>query len=371
MSRAVIALLCMVFCATGAEPQTPVVALDRPVARIGVADGDSAYLLFGARGAARLSTGHIVVMNSGTNQIRVYDERGRHVRSIGRRGNGPGEFNGLQRIGAIRGDTIVAYDIYLGRITFFTPAGAVARTLPVHPFGNGVLPRAAGFTADGRLLAHTDFNRQFSKGASRDTMLFALFDARGAARDTLGRYAGEEIYTLVTPQAALRRPIAFGRTAFASARGAHIAIGTSDQLRFDVFTAAGRRVRTHNETVQPRQVRREEVTRADQLWLSSIPERMRQGLDRHLREFPHRETYPAYADMIMGTDGVVWLQEASAPGAMARKWTLIAPDGRKLRQVTSTMPLELLDVGRDYVIAWRRDDLDVEQILLFRITPQT
>ena len=70
---------------------------------------------------------------------------------------------------AIRGDTIVAYDIYLGRITYFSPTGAVARTLTVQPFGNGVLPRASGFPTDGRLIAHTDLNRVFRRGTSRDT----------------------------------------------------------------------------------------------------------------------------------------------------------------------------------------------------------
>jgi hypothetical protein len=371
MSRAatLLSLFLLVACADAPSSDLPAIELSQPDVTIGVADGDSAYLLFGARGAARLSNGHIAVMNSGTNQIHVYDEEGRHVRTIGRRGNGPGEFNGLQRIGAIHGDTIVAYDIFLGRMTFFAPDGGVARTLPIEPFGNGVLPRAAGFTGDGRLLAHTDFNREFRRGTSRDTLLFALFDEAGMPRDTLGRYPGEEMYTLATPEAALRRPVTFGRNVFASTRDTTIAIGTNDQLTYDMFDATGGKMRSHSETVTPREVSGDEVTRADELWLASIPSPMRTGLDRHMREFPHRETYPAYDDLITGADGTIWLQDAVAPGAAARRWTVFAPDGRRIRHVTAARPLELLDVGRDYIIAWRRDDLEVEQILVFRISP--
>ncbi|CAN5704153.1 hypothetical protein BH23GEM9_BH23GEM9_16960 [soil metagenome] len=130
-----------------AQERVPETTLQQPRLRIGQADGDPAYLLFGAQQALRLADGRIVVANIGTNEIRVYDARGVHVGTLGRRGDGPCEFRMLQQIGVIGEDSIAAYDIGNGRITVFGPAGAVARTSTVEPFGKAVLPRAFGFSS--------------------------------------------------------------------------------------------------------------------------------------------------------------------------------------------------------------------------------
>jgi hypothetical protein len=355
----------------GGAPATQLV-LEKPAARIGVADGDSAYLLFGARGAMRLASGGIVVMNSGTNEIRVFDARGRHVRTLGHKGEGPGEFRGLQRIGVLNGDSVIAFDVFTGRITVFGPDGKLARTNQVQPFGNSVLPRAAGFTADGRLLAHTDFDRVFTPGMTRDTLTYALFDRAGAPKDTLGRYPGAEEFILTTSGMGLRREVAFGRTSLASARGSHVVIGTNDTLRYDIFNAAGRRVQTHVGVMPPRRpVKREDVKAADDAYLEGRPAQMQEIIKRNLNEFPHRDTYPAYQDLTVGADGSIWLQTYATPGSKARQWTVYSASGKKIREVRSAWPLELLDVGADYAIGWMHDEMDVEQILLFTFAPVT
>jgi hypothetical protein len=96
---------------------------------------------------------------------------------------------------------------------------------------------------------------------------------------------------------------------------------------------------------------------------------MQEIIRRNLKEFPHRDTYPAYQDLIVGPDGAVWLQTYATPGSKARHWTVYSPAGRKILDVRSPYPLELLDVGVDYAIGWMRDELDVEQIMLFSFAP--
>jgi hypothetical protein len=60
-------------------------------------------------------------------EIRVYSPEGELLRRIGRRGEGPGEFDGLPRFG-VQGDTVWAYDNGLRRITLFDREGAVLET---------------------------------------------------------------------------------------------------------------------------------------------------------------------------------------------------------------------------------------------------
>lgn len=57
-----------------------------------VLDGDPAYLFDKVDALARDATGLLYVADSGSRTVRVFDHRGKHVVSIGGRGEGPGEF---------------------------------------------------------------------------------------------------------------------------------------------------------------------------------------------------------------------------------------------------------------------------------------
>jgi len=71
----------------------PVIALDSPpLVSIGTEDGSPAELLAGAHSALLLKDSSIVIANSGTHEIRVFDPAGQHLRTVGRSGSGPGEF---------------------------------------------------------------------------------------------------------------------------------------------------------------------------------------------------------------------------------------------------------------------------------------
>ena len=73
---------------------------DTPLVEIGVREGDDAYQLHRVRGSVRLEDGRIVVLNAGTQQLRYYDSDGLFLSAVGRRGEGPGEFQspaGLRR----------------------------------------------------------------------------------------------------------------------------------------------------------------------------------------------------------------------------------------------------------------------------------
>jgi hypothetical protein len=59
--------------------------------------------------------------------VRAFDLTGRLVRTIGGRGQGPGEFERLETIG-FRGDTLYAADGALHRVSYFAPDGSFVRS---------------------------------------------------------------------------------------------------------------------------------------------------------------------------------------------------------------------------------------------------
>ena len=78
---------------------------DEPTLTLGVIEGEEPYMFNWVRGANRLSDGSIAVMNNSSGEIRIFGADGRHPRSMGGKGEGPGEFKIGRFIWVLPGDT--------------------------------------------------------------------------------------------------------------------------------------------------------------------------------------------------------------------------------------------------------------------------
>lgn len=116
----------------------------------------------------RLSTGEFVLSGvAGGGFLAVYDATGKPVRTIGRRGAGPGEFRSPLRVAVGSGDSLYVLDDANSRIQVVSAAGAYARVFPTRD-------RFRSFTLlpDDRLLL-------FRLPKSRTDRLFHGFDRDG------------------------------------------------------------------------------------------------------------------------------------------------------------------------------------------------
>lgn len=66
-----------------------------PVDSIGIELGDSNFVMGGVEGVAFGPDGNIAVLDCGRSTVRLYSPEGEYLRSIGRRGNGPGELQAI------------------------------------------------------------------------------------------------------------------------------------------------------------------------------------------------------------------------------------------------------------------------------------
>lgn len=84
-------------------------------------------------------------------EVRVFDARGTFLRAIGRRGAGPGEFEGIAGVSLDAADSLLVYDPRLSRISVFAPAPSYryTRSVAVPP---GVSPENALQRLDNRLF---------------------------------------------------------------------------------------------------------------------------------------------------------------------------------------------------------------------------
>lgn len=104
-------------------PGTPMEIATQPRLSLGVSSGDTIQEFFQIRTPFLLPGDRLAVPLSGSSEIRVFGPDGEFIRSLGRAGEGPGEFVDLTSAW-LRGDTIEALDADLMRITRFIPDGS-------------------------------------------------------------------------------------------------------------------------------------------------------------------------------------------------------------------------------------------------------
>ena len=125
-------------------------------------DGTPANTVRAHHGRRRLSNDHIAVANRGTNDIRIFDARARHVVTFGRSGEGPGEFRRLEMIGR-SGDTAWFYDSGLQRMTavLLGAKPELSGTTRVTATGKRESFSVTGRLPDGRYVVTTNVSPTF------------------------------------------------------------------------------------------------------------------------------------------------------------------------------------------------------------------
>jgi hypothetical protein len=356
--------------------ESPALLADRPLwtvaaeptLEIGLLEGAEAYQLSQVQSARRLSDGRIVIANGGTHDLRFFDATGTHVTSAGREGEGPGEFKGLGLVVVMPGDTLAVYDWNLRRVSFFGPGGGFLRSVGFdYPAG---FPIPLGRFGDGAWLCSRGFT--FSPGNDgseivRDTVPFLVFEPSGTLRDSIGPFPGTEFYVRSSGHNAFASSLPFGRTTEAAVIGDRFYAGHTERYEIIRYTPAGAtelivRLDRAPVTVTPDDLARYKAER-----LEEADATFRQQTARNLEEMPYPGTFPAFADLMVDSDGHLWALDFSRPGDDRRHWVVFAADGRALGTVETPPGLRVLEIGRDYVLGVWQDDLDVEHVRLYQL----
>ncbi|MCJ7681957.1 MAG: 6-bladed beta-propeller [Candidatus Aminicenantes bacterium] len=90
---------------------------------IGASEGDSDYMFTRISDIAVDEMGKIYVLDYSEAVLRIYDPIGKHIQTIGRRGQGPGEFMAPFSLGITADNSILVHDLMNRRINYFSPEG--------------------------------------------------------------------------------------------------------------------------------------------------------------------------------------------------------------------------------------------------------
>jgi len=113
------------------------------------------------RGIAIDAAGRVYVADSDANHLKVFGRDGKFLRTIGRKGQGPGEFQGPEFV-EIGGGRIYVWETMSRRISILDAEGKFIALTPFYPGAFGVLIRMRALP-DGRLVAY--YERGFAPGS--------------------------------------------------------------------------------------------------------------------------------------------------------------------------------------------------------------
>ena len=355
-------------------------------------DTEAAQLVWEVVGIARLEDGRVAVLSQGNHGLYLFEPSGELSRTIGRRGDGPGEFTRAQKLQYLAPDTLVVWDYWFSAASYFDAAGRLLRERSFDI--QAMRDRVPGFDSEVRfhplpdgslvVLARGDPPVDEPRPGSLARLPadhYVRVDDAGAAH-SLGWWDGwEEWFPPVRwdwggfPTLLLDTYMAAG----GNPPSIYLTKGEADEIH--QFALDGTLVRIIRRTAAPGPV----TEAAHQAWkdYASTQSPLVESAPppgttwpEFFHDIPRTETHPPIAGLIVDTEGYLWVREWS-PEAEARipdQWSVFGPDGRWLGVVRGVPDYFACRswwipcwVDRDFLLTIRIDDDLVERVEGYRI----
>ncbi|MFQ5679843.1 MAG: hypothetical protein ACE5HP_10350 [Gemmatimonadota bacterium] len=337
-----------------------------PSVTIGAVEGLPAEEITRVSGALRLADGRLVVANAyRPPELRVYDPVGRHLRSMGRAGGGPGEFSAIHRLFLAPPDTLIAYDADRARHTHFRVDGELLGVVPFRWEGDVLARVVWGRFSDGTYLTRPNsvVPSDASRGRGRALTAWTRVRPDGSLVDTIARIRDPE-YEIGGPGGDVVRLLLFSSWPAVLAHRGSLYVGVADEFRIDAYGLSGRLRRSIRRSYDRRPVTDADLRALEERELEAATSpAARERIRRRHRSVPHAEWMPAHGTrLLVDAEGDLWVEEFAAPTDPERAWSVFDPGGRFLGRVAVPEPLRICDVGRDYVLGVWTDALGVESV---------
>lgn len=349
-----------------------------PVLEIGDEEKNDNYRFYRSFDAIQLSDGRIMVSNSGTHEIRIYDKEGTFLKSFGREGKGPGEFGSWSsmRIYRMGPDSISISDSGNKRINVFNVEGDLGRTINIRPIKGAGNPSMSDIFSDNSWLIWTTVGSAVLNGTpgsiiekdygfyrldSNNNYSSLLFSIPARPR-YVNQTGGVTNYPFIplTPEPQYLTDTNNG-ILYSSGKKAEIIVLDSTGSRTKIF-----------RWKVPQQPVSEIWNRYKKHFLSSFDSEKRRKQYRHFydQDLPLPEMTPALATIKIDRLGYIWAQRYKLPWEDKLQWDVLEPSGRWLGTLELPPGLRITDIGEDYLLGYRYKE-GVQHIVKYSLNRMT
>jgi hypothetical protein len=338
-----------------------------PELSIGMVEGPAEYVFGRVAGVLGTADGGVVVADWQGLQLRWYDAVGRHLRTAGREGGGPGEFRRIDRLVRRGGDTVAVTDLASRRATFLGPDASVLGDEPMHRVEGEGMDYPIAYLRDGSTLMRMQriSTGDPPRGLVRDTVRLRRRPLAGAGHTDLVRFPGGESVYMHQEGGFSVIARAFGACGCVAPAPDGFFVGSGEAaevVRHDlsgaptlrIRWAAERRAVTSPDIAAYRE--RELAAARDRAWMEAL-----------LGEMVYPSEMPAYAELVADASGNLWVRGYDPDPAVPSRWSIFAPDGRWMGGVEFPARFRVHEIGADHVLGVWRDAEDVEYVRRHRL----
>jgi hypothetical protein len=333
-------------------------------------------LIFGyAAGGTRLSDGRLLIADRAENGIRVVDATGKLVRTVGRAGQGPGDFQAIRWAGRCGADSLLIWDAGRRQASMIGSTGSIARQFAIptgdtaqSPFQFACSPRGAMSYLSSPRPVRGAMNSQMPNVAGLTAAVYRI-RADGAIAERLGEIPAGEFVAITSPsggRGGAPRPL--GRAAFVAAMDDAMVISSADSAHVTIVRSDGRSSR-HALPILPRAPTRAEFEEAVQATSSMAPPNMRQAMVEQLSAVPPPERLPAISALFVDSEGLVWVQTTPSGGKIL-DFLVMQGNGSVVARVQIPVGLTIFEIGRDYVLGSYNDASGEMHVATYRLRRQ-
>lgn len=367
--------------ASGFERPHPMHLSTLPLLSIGSVS-DEASALYRVRGLTRTSHGTILVANSGSGEVRVFNAAGDFSHAVGGFGVGPGEFTILTAVGVSPGDDLLTYDRATGRVSRFESSspmltGTVTLRQSTTNGGNPLLrPTAVGWLHDGTLVGYVNTIVGGEEAVVRDENGWFLrkwdahlhyYDSSGVSLKALVTMPGRQRLAWSSRLSEERVRIRGVSMPFlpsfqAATDGDIVAVANTRRYDISVLDGSGRVLRIVRRNELPRRVTAEQR----RAWILTHA----QGEDDGI-EFPTH--WPAFETLLVQVGGRLWVKEIAMNGGSVSspsEWAVFDDQGHPVGLVQMPADFNPMEIGSDYVLGTWIDSMGIEFVQLYGLISQ-
>jgi hypothetical protein len=359
---------------------------DEPLVRIGTVEGDLPYLFSDVEGVLLRPDGGLIVADRGSSEVRYFDSNGGHEYSVGRPGEGPGEFSYIRGMGYCGADSLFVFEID-HEFKVFTAEGEYVRQ--ARPFDTQTVDRrpyqlrcgesgyyvAVGWeprVASGQPSAAprpTGFYRAeapvwiLAPNHIVESGIASIEHAQLTLVSEIGTFLSSERIGTANGSG----PHPFGRSLQLAVAENGILLGTGESSEIRQYSFEGSLERIIRWPATDLMIGSEDLAAYRTAELEAVGANLRPAMERRLAEMPLPPAFPAYTRIEVDAHENVWVSEFAKPSKPDASWLVLDRRGEFLGRVRVPLNLEITDIGSDRLAGIQRDDLGVERVVVYEL----
>ena len=337
--------------------------------RIGADEAQDGHSLFRVRTAIDHPDGRIIVLNGGSNEVRVFDSDGVLIRSFGGTGQGPEQFSALAAMWLVANDTVVTYDVGQARLL----AWPLADGSPV-PIALDVSQRPTihgRFDSGSYLIGHIDQPQRREAGSRWvDSVNLVVAPTSVGTPNHVARFPHVAMFAAPSPGGrggSILTPLGYSGNA-------SIAVGQSEFYygfgqnwiiaRYEESGIVSDTIRRHES---PKQFTGAMLTALIDERVAMVPPDQAPVMRNFIEAFPWPETMAAFQGLQLDELGCLWAQHTVPPGAEHSTWSVFSARGRWLGEVLIPSNFRPTRFGGQSLLGVQTGEDGVENVVVYEI----